>query len=353
MFYITRVVHFKMNFVKRLSESRDLNTIPSIYTYTTNPNESPVSNSQDSIPTIDFSLLTSPDPSLRLQVIQELGDACKDWGFFQVINHGVPEDLMNMVVEKSNEFFNLTDEEKKDFEEKDVLDPIRYGTSFNSKKDKVFCWRDFLKVIVHPEFHSPNKPVGFSEIMLEYSKRTREVVRGLLNGISMSLGLDQSCIEKTMKLESGLQIFVVNLYPPCPQPELAIGLPPHSDHGLLTLLINNGVGGLQIKHNGKWVNVNDTFPGSFLVNTADHLEIFSNGKYKSVEHRAIVNNVATRISVVVANGPSLDTVVRPAYELVDEERCPASFVPMKYKEYLEMQQGNQIVGKTCLDRVRV
>lgn len=112
-----------------------------------------------------------------------------------------------------------------------------------------------------------------SEIMLEYSKRTREVVRGLLNGISMSLGLDQSCIEKTMKLESGLQIFVVNLYPPCPQPELAIGLPPHSDHGLLTLLINNGVGGLQIKHNGKWVNVNDTFPGSFLVNTADHLEV--------------------------------------------------------------------------------
>lgn len=85
MFYITRVVHFKMNFVKRLSESRDLNTIPSIYTYTTNPNESPVSNSQDSIPTIDFSLLTSPDPSLRLQVIQELGDACKDWGFFQVL----------------------------------------------------------------------------------------------------------------------------------------------------------------------------------------------------------------------------------------------------------------------------
>lgn len=83
------------------------------------------------------------------------------------------------------------------------------------------------------------------------------------------------------------------------------------------------------------------------------LQIFSNGKYKSVEHRAIVNNMATRISLVVANGPSLDTVVRPAYELVDEERCPASFVPMKYKEYLEMQQGNQIVGKTCLDRVRV
>ncbi|KAI3525547.1 hypothetical protein L1887_04408 [Cichorium endivia] len=344
---------FAMNFVKRLAESPDLNSIPSIYAYSTNPNESPVSDPQDSIPVIDFSLLMSPDPVIQSQVIQKLGNACNDWGFFQVINHGVPETLMKMIIEKSNEFFNLTDEEKKDFEEKDVLDPIRYGTSFNSKKDKVFCWRDFLKVIVHPEFHSPNKPVGFSEVLLEYSKRTKEVARGLLSGISRSLGLDKSCIEKSLNLESGLQIFVVNFYPPCPQPELAIGIPPHSDHGLLTLLINNGVCGLQIKHNDKWVNVNDTLPNSFLVNTADHLEIFSNGKYKSVEHRAVVNNSVTRISVVVANGPSLDTVVRPAYELVDDERCPAVFVPMKYKEYLEMQQGNQIDGKTCLDRVRV
>lgn len=68
---------------------------------------------------------------------------------------------MNMVIEQSNAFFNLTDEEKKVFEEKNVFDPIRYGTSFNSKKDEVFYWRDFLKVIVHPEFHCPNKPISF------------------------------------------------------------------------------------------------------------------------------------------------------------------------------------------------
>ncbi|CAI9287033.1 unnamed protein product [Lactuca saligna] len=137
--------------------------------------------------------------------------------------------------------------------------------------------------------------------------------------------------------------------PPCPQPDLAIGLPPHSDHGLLTFLIENGIGGLQIKHKGQWVNVHNTLPGSFLVNTADHLEIFSNGKYKSVEHRAVVNNAFTRISVAVANGPSPDTAVRP----VDEESCPAAFVPMKYKEYVEMQQSNKLYRKACLDQLRV
>nr|XP_043623313.1 2-oxoglutarate-dependent dioxygenase 19-like [Erigeron canadensis] len=342
-----------MKFVKSLAESNDLNSIPSLYTYPTNSNEPPASDPQNSIPTIDFSLLTSSDPYLRSQALQELDTACKDWGFFQVINHGVPETLMNMVLEKSREFFNLTDEEKKDFEERDVWDPIRYGTSFNSKKDEVFYWRDFLKIVVHPEFNCPNKPLGFREVLLEYSKRTRELARGLLSAISASLGLDPSYVEKALDIDSGLQIFVVNFYPPCPQPDLAMGLPPHSDHGLFTLLINNGVSGLQIKHKGKWLNVNSTLPNSFLVNTGDHLEIFSNGKYKSVEHRAVVNNSVTRMSVVLANGPSLDAYVSPAYSLLDEEMCPAAYVPMKYKDYLEMQQGNHLVGKTCLDRVRI
>ena len=72
-----------------------------------------------------------------------------------------------------------------------------------------------------------------------------------------------------------------------------------------------------------------------------------------MEHRAVVNDRVTRISVAVANGPALDAVVRPADKLVDQERWSPAYVPMKYKEYLEMQQGNQIKGKTCLDRIRV
>lgn len=112
-----------------------------------------------------------------------------------------------------------------------------------------------------------------SEVLFEYSKRTRKIARGLLHGISTSLALDQSYVEKTLQMDLGLQILAVNLYPPCPQAELAIGLPPHSDHGLFTLLINNGVAGLQIKHKGKWINVNNTLPNSILVNTADHLEV--------------------------------------------------------------------------------
>ncbi|KAL7206050.1 hypothetical protein ACSBR2_018880 [Camellia fascicularis] len=340
--------------IKTLAESPGLSYIPPNYTYTTNPHESAASEPEDSIPIIDFSSLTSSDPDQRSQVIQDLGKACQEWGFFMVVNHGVPESLMKEMVDACNGFFDLREEEKREFEGKHVLDPIRCGTSFNSKADKVFFWRDFLKVFVHPQFHFPNKPTGFSELLREYSKQTRKVAIELLRGISESLGMEECYIEKAMDLESGLQTFAGNLYPPCPQPELAMGLPPHSDHGLLTILIQNEIGGLQLQHNGKWVNVK-ALPNSFLVNTADHLEILSNGRYKSVVHRAVVNNKATRISIAMACGPSLDTIVSPAPELVEdgEGHHPPAYIPMTYRDYVELQQSNQLDRKSCLDRIRL
>ena len=79
-------------------------------------------------------------------------------------------------------------------------------------------------------------------------------------------------IEKAMNFEKGLQLFVANFYPPCPEPELAMGLPPHSDHGLLSLVTQNGIGGFQLQHNGMWVNVN-AVPNSLLVNLSDQIEV--------------------------------------------------------------------------------
>ena len=68
---------------------------------------------------------------------------------------------MDAIMEACGGFFNLSEEEKREFEGKHVLDPIKCGTSFNPSLEKVFFWRDFLKVIVHPRFHSPNKPSVF------------------------------------------------------------------------------------------------------------------------------------------------------------------------------------------------
>ncbi|MFS7980929.1 putative flavanone 3-dioxygenase [Helianthus anomalus] len=238
---------------------------------------------------------------------------------------------MNMVLEKSKEFFDLTEEEKKEFEEKGVLDPIRYGTSFNSKKDEIFYWRDFLRVIVHPEFNFPSKPLGLRLCFIGYSVFLLSVF-----GLASLRGFrtrNRVCDKQGFGFRYRSLDF--GTYP--------IGSPPHSDHGLLSLLINNGVTGLQIKHKGKWFNVNNDIPNSFLVNTADQLHVRIKLKHFHTKGR---------LSVVVANGPSLDAVVEPAYKLVTEEKCPPTYIPMKYMEYLEMQQGNQIGGKSYLDKIR-
>eukprot|EP00262_Sarcandra_glabra_P012980 TRINITY_DN3476_c0_g4_i1.p1 TRINITY_DN3476_c0_g4~~TRINITY_DN3476_c0_g4_i1.p1 ORF type:complete len:359 (-),score=37.09 TRINITY_DN3476_c0_g4_i1:259-1335(-) len=343
---------FQTKSVKQLTQSANLTTLPSNYIYSHPETTLLDPTLSHQIPTIDFALLTTSTPDQRSQIVRDIGKACSEWGFFMVINHGLSERVREGMLDACRAFFDLTEEEKRECAEKHVLDPIRYGTSINATVDEVMSWRDFLKVVVHPNFHSPEKPTCFREVSLEYCTSIREIAKELLKGISESLGLEACYIEKALEMEVGLQILVANCYPRCPQPELAMGIPPHSDHGLLTILTQNEVGGLQVKHKGKWVIVNP-LPYSFLVNIGDHIEILSNGKYKSVEHQAIVNSHSDRISIAMPHGPSLDALVAPAPQLVDNENNPPAYRGMKYREYLEFQQSNLLKGKSCLDRLRV
>ncbi|XP_065871893.1 2-oxoglutarate-dependent dioxygenase 19-like, partial [Euphorbia lathyris] len=344
----------KIRSIKSISESPNLSSIPSLYTFTPNPHDQVIPDTQEPVPIIDYSLLTSGNPDQRSKTIQQLGKACQEWGFFMVTNHGVPERLMRSMIQVCRGFFDLAEEDKEEYRGKHVLDAIRCGTSFNSSVEKVFFWKDFLKILSVSDsvFHSPTKPASFRETALEYSKEVREVARQVLSGISESLELEGNYIDKELNLERGAQVIAANFYPPCPQPQLAMGMPPHSDHGLLTFLIHNGINGLQVQHNGKWIDVNG-IPNSFLVNIGDHLEILSNGKYKSVLHRAMVNSKATRISIATVQGPSMESVVSPATELLDREKREAAYIGISYKEYLQLQQSAQLDGKSLLDTLRI
>jgi isopenicillin N synthase-like dioxygenase len=74
------------------------------------------------------------------------------------------------------------------------------------------------------------------------------------------------------EFQDGSQLLVVNCYPSCPEPDLTLGIPPHSDYGFLTLLLQDEVKGLQIQHEGRWVTV-EPIPNSFVINVGDHLEV--------------------------------------------------------------------------------
>ena len=77
----------------------------------------------------------------------------------------------------------------------------------------------------------------------------------------------------------------------------------------------------------------------------------TNGKYKSNVHRAVLYSNATRITLVIGNGPTFDQVVSPAPELVNESH-PTAYNSITYREFFEIHQSNSLHKKSALDRIR-
>ncbi|MBA0650986.1 hypothetical protein Goklo_018359, partial [Gossypium klotzschianum] len=123
-----------------------------------------VAKSSLKLPIIDFAELQGPN---RSQVLNSLSSACEEYGFFQVVNHGIPIEVIRSMIDVSARFFNLPYEERSKYMSSDMAAPVRYGTSLNQNKDAVFCWRDFLKLVCHPlsdvVSHWPSSPMDFRQ----------------------------------------------------------------------------------------------------------------------------------------------------------------------------------------------
>jgi len=145
---------------------------------------------QYDLPVIDISGLEGPN---RFQVVSDIGRACQETGFFQVINHGVEESLVNDLMKVAREFFELPMEERNKFISEDMTKAVRYGTSFNYLKDQVYCWRDFLKHYCHPLDKMlplwPSNPSDYRKVVSTYSKKVRLLGVRIMSAIVESLGL--------------------------------------------------------------------------------------------------------------------------------------------------------------------
>lgn len=80
----------------------------------------------------------------------------------------MPHELIDDMINRSEDFFDLEEEEKQEYAGKTLFDPIRCGTSFNVKVDTTLLWRDYLKIHVHPHFNAPKKPAGFRYFLINY-----------------------------------------------------------------------------------------------------------------------------------------------------------------------------------------
>ncbi|KAL5995157.1 hypothetical protein ACLOJK_025215 [Asimina triloba] len=350
--------------VRRLCEN-GIESIPSKYIWplpdrpTVKESEMIAEGLNLKLPVIDLEQLQS---SNRSQVLKLLANACEEFGFFQVVNHGIPSDVINRIINVSQRFFELPFEERARLMSGDMFAPVRYGTSVNQNRDGIFCWRDFLKLNCHPLAEAstfwPPTPADLrykgivlgTEEVASYAKATKFLFFILVKAVLESLGLvDDGNDDILEELEDGSQLMVINCYPSCPEPDLTLGMPPHSDYGFLTLLLQDGVKGLQVHYRGEWLTV-EPLANSFVVNVGDHLEIFSNGKYKSVLHRVFVNSSKSRISVVSLHSLPYEKAVRPCPRLVNEEEGnPRRYKDTDFATFLQYVSSRGSKGKTFLE----
>ncbi|KAJ8640858.1 hypothetical protein MRB53_017552 [Persea americana] len=294
------------------------------------------------VPLINMANLVNGGESQE-EELQKLYSACREWGAFQLINHGVPDRLIKEMKKQTREFYDLPLQEKMRYaHKKDSLEG--YGQPFiNNQK---LQWSDMMflnSLPVEDRNFSfwPENPQGFKENIDSYTKGMMKLAVSLSGFMGMATGLKAS--EFSEVGEDGLQHFRMNYYPPCPQPDQVIGCSPHTDITTISLLLELGdTPGLQIRKDGYWATVKPV-PDAVDVIIGHITEIMSNGIYKAAEHRAVVNESKVRISIICFCYPGKNATIEPVQDLVKPD-CPAIYKSISLPEYLRTYFDQKLEG---------
>lgn len=331
--------------------SNNLYEIPDRYVRSEVSLEKISNGDEQEIPVIDLAKLLN-ECSLEDEKAK-LHWACECWGFFQLINHGVCDELIEQMRTVTEEFFKLPLEEKMVYAQ--LPDNLEgYGQAFVLSEDQKLDWGDMLFLSVRPipmrkmRFW-PIQPATFRETVEKYSSELQKVLICLLGFMEKNLEIDDSKLVDMFK--DGIQGIRLNYYPPCPQADKVLGASPHADATGLTLLLQvNEVQGLQIRKDGKWVPVKP-ISGAIIVNVGDIVEIFSNGKYKSIEHRVVINTEKERLSIAAFHSPNMDAMIGPLPELL--RGTDVYYNTETHEEYARLVASCKLDGKTFIDLMKL
>ncbi|KAF8772707.1 hypothetical protein HU200_005675 [Digitaria exilis] len=269
------------------------------------------------IPVVDLS------GAPREEVVARVKAAAETVGFFQVVNHGVPAELMDAMLAGIKRFNEGPAEAKRRVYTRDTVHKVRFSSNFDLFKSAAASWRDTLFSELAPVPPRPEElPDAVRDVILEYGEAATKLAVRVLELLSESLGLPSDHLRE-MGCAEGLNM-VSHYYPPCPEPHLTLGTSSHTDACFLTVLLQDGVGGLQVlvdRDGGgrrRWVDV-PPLPGALIVNIGDLLQVcvgslstteeigsesyarsmllalpvpqlVSNDRFRSVEHRVVANS---------------------------------------------------------------
>ncbi|KAK0580988.1 hypothetical protein LWI29_008488 [Acer saccharum] len=282
----------------------------------------------DTIPVIDLSKTVDN----RNDTIQQILQTSKEFGFFQVINHGVSEKLINDSMSMFEELHGMSVEDKASlFSENESKSCRLYTGALNYDSEDIHYWRENLKHPCYPLQESMQHwPQNQPDTVGKYSVEVNKLGSVILELICEGLGLEAGYLGDD-KL-SGSALMSVNHYPPCPNPSLTLGLLKHCDPNLITILLQGDVSGLQVFKDGQWISVHP-LPSAFVVNLGLVLQIISNDKLKSVKHRAVTNSKKARTSAAIFITPTSDSILEPAKALIDASN-PQIYKAFEYKDFL-------------------
>ncbi|KAL6190808.1 hypothetical protein ACLB2K_037202 [Fragaria x ananassa] len=295
---------------------------------------SPNPNGNEKIQLVDLPVI---DLSLPRSVVSKLiVKACEGYGFFMVINHGVPKEAISRMEEESLAFFSKTASEK---QRARSANPFGYGSKnigHNGDMGEVeyLLFNTDKNSIAQRSKTISDDPTEFSSTVSDYIEAVRELACELLEVIAEGLWVpDTSVFSRLITDVESDSVFRLNYYPPTSSsPTSKIGFGEHTDPQILTLLRSNDVGGLQISpQDGVWVPV-PSDPAAFCVNVGDALQAMTNGRFVSVRHRALTNSFKSRMSMAVFSGPPLNATMKALPEMVTPEN-PLVYKPFTWAEY--------------------
>ncbi|KAE8699527.1 RING/U-box superfamily protein [Hibiscus syriacus] len=270
----------------------------------------------------------------QIETVRQILKAGEEYGFFQVINHGVLEDLMDETMDVAEEFHAMSGWDKEKECAKDPKGSCKlYTSSFAYPREEFHLWRD---AVTHPcrplDEHIqfwPEKPSRYRKVVGAYSVELWKLSCRILEFICQGLGLSSDYLSNELSQDPKIMI---NHYPPCPEPSLTLGLSKHRDPTIITILLQGQVHGLQVFKDGRWICV-EPIPHAFVVNIGYLLQIISNGKLKGAEHRVVTNSRDPRTTISFFVYPCDESLIGPAKGLVDA-RNPAIYKAFKFTDFV-------------------
>jgi isopenicillin N synthase-like dioxygenase len=305
----------------------------------------------DVLPIIDLRSSSEGDETSLTRIVAEVGAACREVGFFYVVNHGVDQALIAKAFAQSRDFFALPVGDKRKLAIETIggnrgysgllheaLDPTRGPDMKEAFNVGLELAADDPELLTGKPFRSLNawpRVPGFRETLLSYYDACAGLGARLHRAFASDLGLGRDFFHD--KFDRSMATLRLLHYPAPPRAAVApTGAGEHTDYGNLTLLATDDVGGLEVRTRaGQWIEA-PVVPGAFIVNIGDCLMRGTNDVYVSTPHRVVNRSARERCSIAFFYDPNPDALVETIPSCMGEGEV-VRYAPILAADYLTMR----------------